>query len=126
MTTEGFGQVDELVDDLRDAMLEVWSRFGWIQDELGSDAQGYCAIGAWRRVTGFGAEEMRTPLSIAFRSAFTGSARNLGYILDDEVISSVESVNDRRGTSLEDIRLITKHAFEELREELRKATSTEA
>lgn len=110
-------EIDQFVDDISEGMARVWDDFGWIKGTLGADQVGYCAIGAWRRATGTTADEETAPLTRTFRRSFLRSVDDLAYTARRKY-NSVESFNDDPRITAEDVRLVTKHSFGHMKDDL--------
>jgi hypothetical protein len=103
------GTLEVALEDLNEGIQAVWNRFGWVQHELGSESEGYCLIGAWRKATGMSvAGTHEDLLTTMFRMSV---GRSVQELFPKDWFSTVEGFNDREGRSEEDIRLLAKHAI---------------
>jgi hypothetical protein len=118
MTDITYDRIEEALDAISEAMQETWSRFGWVKGQLGSDSNGYCLVGAFRRATMGNTHESPGYIESVFRSQAT---KAIALLWPDARFISPENWNDNVAQSEEDVRLVAKHAIARMKDVIAEA-----
>jgi hypothetical protein len=98
----------EALADIWEAMELNWDRSGWIKGAFGKESTGFCMMGDWYKTTGTQEAFTYDALTQVFRARVAEAVATL--YPNGDPFSSVESWNDTVATTLEDVKLVTKHA----------------
>jgi hypothetical protein len=95
--------------DIWEAMELNWEKHGWIKGNLGKESTGFCMMGDWYKATGLNGQGWNTELLTQVFRSTVGEAVDTLYP-NGGPFTTVEMWNDTVAASLEDVKLVTKHA----------------
>jgi hypothetical protein len=105
-----------MTENVFEKAIEVLQEYGYVKNKYGSDAEGYCALGALHRAYHPSCNKSGMACAVGFSEKWVALAKQLaavlGYTADFHYTNAfhIAEYNDRPTTSVEDIILMFKKA----------------